>query len=826
MDGNRAISLITSQLESLGLSSQSDLLILGDFNINYQDRNLLGFKLLKELEKKYLLHQVIETPTRIHNNCKSLIDLILTNINNIRLKGTIDLSISDHLPVYIVIKKVKKPKKILTVKGRSFRNYNIDKYQQTILKDNKWKTFWLSPDVNTKWKLFYEIVCRAADQHCPLVSMKFNIDADGWITKEVLESIVEKNRLFKIARTNQTTNDWQLFKIHRKYSRNLLLHTKEEFLKNQMEIDKGNPRAFWRKLNAITGNTKDSHNFRCIFNDAGVKVEKSEAAEFMNNYFTNIGEVLNENNHSTWKCHDFFEAAPKTDGLLLNVVDENIVKKYVRTLEITKPSGIHNLNNKLLCDAFKVLAFELTAIFNDSIIQETFPHDWKRGTITPIPKPGNSMLKTNWCPITILSTPGKLLEKIIHYQTSNYLCINEILSDDQHGFRKNFSTSSAIMELLTDVYNAKIVHKTTGCVFVDYQKAFDTINHNILFSKLALYGFSKSCINWFRSYLGERTQITNCENTYYSTPKPVSIGVPQGSTLGPLLFILYVNDLCHIKHVFDVNIKMYADDTVIYSSGTSVCDVQKTLQSCLDYVYKWCLTNRLYMNMKKTKIMWFESNDAKNNVHKDYLINIDGTLLSRVYSYPYLGVELDHALSYDKHLDNVVNKTTQKLFIFRKIRRFINQSTAVIIYKQMILPLLEYCSFLTNSGKKSKIDKVDKVQSKCIRIIENCHDVYSRAKEAKLCERFNIDLLQRRRDIQLACTMFRLSKNESFIDQEIKRENLRSENKLKFICPFTKIEKIRKSPFYRGVDLWNTLKVEHHRAENKKRFKLLLKNSL
>ena len=224
--------------------------------------------------------------------------------------------------------------------------------------------------------------------------------------------------------------------------------------------------------------------------------------------------------------------------------------------------------------------------------------------------------------------------------------------------------------------------------------------------------------------------------------------------------------------------------------------------------------------------MWFESADANNNVDVDYLISINGALLSRVYSYPYLGVELDHALSYDKHLDNVVNKTNQKLFIFRKIRRFISQSTAVIIYKQMILPLLEYCSILFNSGKKSKIDKVDKVQSKCIRIIENCHDVYSRAKETELCARFNIEPLQHRRDIQLACTMFRLSKNERFIDHENKRENLRSENKVKFVCPVTKIEKIRKSPFYRGVDLWNTLKVDHHRAENKKRFKLLLKNSL
>ena len=218
------------------------------------------------------------------------------------------------------------------------------------------------------------------------------------------------------------------------------------------------------------------------------------------------------------------------------------------------------------------------------------------------------------------------MEKIIHFQTSTFLNLNETLSDDQHGFRKEHSTSSAIMEFLTDGYHSKLSNMVTGCVYVDYQKAFDTINHNILFSKLELYGFSPSCINWFKSYLSNRTQVTKCDSSYFSSPKPISIGVPQGSTLGPLLFILYVNDLCHIKRLFNVHIKMYADDTVVYSSGKSIAEVQNTLQSCLDYVYKWCITNRLYMNMKKTKIMWFETANSRNTVGTDYSMCIDGKI--------------------------------------------------------------------------------------------------------------------------------------------------------------------------------------------------------
>ena len=604
-----------------------------------------------------------------------------------------------------------------------------------------------------------------------------------------------------------------------------MLNTKEEFLKNQIEENRNNPRTFWRKLNSIIGNVKTGQSFTTVFDDNGKKMEKEGAAEFMNNYFITVGEKLNESNNTNWTQHSYFQSLPK-DNFFLNVVSEEIVYKYVKTLDIAKPSGITNLNNKLLIDALKILIGELSALLNESIVQETFPEDWKMGIVTSIPKSGNLMLKTNWRPITILNTLGKLLEKIIHFQTSTYLKLKEILDDDQQGFRKGFSTSSAIMDFLTDIYEAKRTHMVTGCIYVDYQKAFDTINHNILFKKMELYGFSTSCINWFKSYLYGRIQITKCDGMYLSSPKPITIGVPQGSTLGPLLFILYVNDLSHIKHVFDVRLKMYADDTVIYAHGRSVDEVRQSLQPCLNYVYKWCIKNRLYMNMKKTKIMWFEQNNIIDVPNISYSINIEGVELSRVYNYMYLGVDLDHMLSYDSHLDSVLNKTTQKLYIFRKIRRFITQLIAITVYKQMILPLVEYCSILFNSGKKSKVGKIDKIQSKCIRIIENCYDVQKREKEAVLCKVYNLDTLQNRRDMQLACAMFRLSKNGMYIDHPVYRENLRSEEKIKFICPFTKIMKIRKSPFYRGVDLWNSLRIEHHRAENKKRFKILLKTPL
>ena len=349
-----AFSLLTAQLELLETSSDCDLLVLGDFNINYLNQNLSGFKKLKEFERCFLLHQIIDTPTRIHNRCSSLIDLVFTSLDHISHKGTINVYISDHLPTYLVIKKCRKVKSTTIIKGRSFKRYDTKVFQEHVMNDSEWKLFWPQHDVNIKWSIFYDILNHAADRLCPIVPMKCHSTNDGWFTKDVIEAIAEKNRLFKIVKVNNTEENWSLFRIQRKYTRNLMMNTKEEFKKNQIEENRNNPRSFWRKLNGIIGNVKNGKSFMSIFNDDGKKLEKEEAAEFMNNYFITVGKELNETNRTTWKQHSYFQHFTN-NNFLLNVMDENTVLKYVRTLDSAKPSGIPNLSNKLMLDAFKVL---------------------------------------------------------------------------------------------------------------------------------------------------------------------------------------------------------------------------------------------------------------------------------------------------------------------------------------------------------------------------------------------------------------------------------------------------------------------------------------
>ena len=265
-------------------------------------------------------------------------------MDNILQKGTIDVGLSDHLPIYIIVKKCRRIKQIVRVKGWILKKYDKNKFQQRVQNDPRWKSFWANNDVNTKWTIFYNIVNDSADSFCPKVSMKLDTENDGWLTKEVLEAIMETNRLFKIAKFKNTRNDWNIFKTQRKYARNLLLNTKEEFLNNQLEENRNNPRSFWRKLNNIIGNSKGRQCFTSVFNDNGKKVENEEGAEFMNNYFTTIGEELNMNNGTNWMTHQLFPYFP-ANIFFLNVVEEDVVRKYVNKLDISKPSGMSNLNN-------------------------------------------------------------------------------------------------------------------------------------------------------------------------------------------------------------------------------------------------------------------------------------------------------------------------------------------------------------------------------------------------------------------------------------------------------------------------------------------------
>ena len=334
-------------------------------------------------------------------------------------------------------------------------------------------------------------------------------------------------------------------------------------------------------------------------------------------------------------------------------------------IDISKSAALGDLSSRLLKDAFACLTVELTYLYNSCLDSSTFPLKWGTGIVTPFPKTtSKSKQAKDWRPITQISLPGKLLERIIHTQLSSYLENNDILYTNQHGFRSDRSTSSAVFGTLKTLFENWNKGLISTCVFIDFARAFDSIDHNIFVKKLKLYGLSESSVSFMSSYIDSRSQSTII-NGCVSNEAKLKCGTAQGSILGPLFFILYVNDIfSYVK--YNNSLTMYADDTLLIEQSRTKLESVKACQETMDQVEHWCRLNRLTINVDKTKSMSVESKNVDSGAVP--AVSIAAQPLQTVRKYEYLGVVMDDKLCMDGHIDHIIKKVQGKLCILRKFR--------------------------------------------------------------------------------------------------------------------------------------------------------------
>ena len=266
-----------------------------------------------------------------------------------------------------------------------------------------------------------------------------------------------------------------------------------------------------------------------------------------------------------------------------------VIEKLVKNIDTSKSSGIPDVSSQILKDAFSILVPELTHLFNESIKTDIFPDSCSTGYIIHIPKEGDPLDAGKWRPISMLPLPSKLPEQAVHHQLTIFLENNQVLDHRQHGFRPEYSTSTSTFKLAKDLFENYERGLSTSCIFVDYRQAFETLDHYILCQKLSMYHFSVNSVNWFRSSNRKHIGQTNMA---MSSPADVKYCVPQGSTLGPLLSILYVNDLGAPDRTGAL---MYADDTVLYATDQD--PIESVNKTPLDKLMDWCSINKLTINI-------------------------------------------------------------------------------------------------------------------------------------------------------------------------------------------------------------------------------------
>lgn len=492
----------------------------------------------------------------------------------------------------------------------------------------------------------------------------------------------------------------------------------------------------------------------------------------------------------------------------------SFVTNYLSNLDATKSTGLDCIGPRLLKIVPNVLAPSITYIINKSLTSGIFPTSWKQAKVTPIFKAGSKDDVNNYRPISILPTISKIIEKWIHKHLMSYLNKYKLLHKKQSGFRTEHSTESALL-LMTETWLKAINDgKLVGCIMLDFRKAFDLVDHKLLLRKLALYKFGNISLSWFESYLTNRSQQVSI-NGVISDSDEVLCGVPQGSILGPLLFLLFINDLpLSLDNVIQ-SVDLYADDTTIYDINSDKSLLEDNLQKALDIICIWCLENGMLINTDKTKLMLLTSRQKRNNIPSDKLtLEYNSFELHVSSNEKVLGVYIDENLLWNNHFQQISKKISAHLWVLSQIRTYVNLQHRLLFYNAYIKPHFEYCCVVWGNSSNFNTNKIEKLQRRACKLILG--NEYSTLQNAR--NLLNILSFEETLFIRKAKIMYKIANNiaPTYLTELFQLRsaqnctsdsllNLRSVTNNNFLIPKPKINLFKNSFSYSGALVWNSI---------------------
>ena len=544
-------------------------------------------------------------------------------------------------------------------------------------------------------------------------------------------------------------------------------------------------------------------------------------------FFSNIGPQLADEIETANDVHfTNFLPEPFDKSLFLHPTNPTEIINITKALNSSKSQGHDRISTSLLKQIIHFIVAPLVHIFNLSISLGKCPNLLKVAKVTPVYKKDDPREISNYRPISILSSISKILEKIVYNRLYDFLNKNKLLNPNQYGFRKNHSTDLALVHIFDKITNAMANKENVIGLFLDLSKAFDTLNHAILIRKLHSYGIRGQALSWFKDYLFNRQQYVTFNGTD-STHLSIKCGVPQGSILGPLLFLLYVNDIVNASSL--LSFVLFADDTNIFYSHSSIETLVNTLNLELPKVSAWFKCNKLSLNINKTHFMHFKHPNAHHAAGDSINIMIDNLPLEQRRNSKFLGVIIDDGLTWNDHLRYVTTSISKGVGIIRKLKLFLPQKTLFLLYNTMVLPYITYCNIVWASCAKTKLTPILLLQKRALRIctgssfLANSEPLFKKLKTLKV---FDINTLQ------VAIFMFKYCNNQlptSFqnlftLNNTIHSYPTRNSRNFHLINP--KLIMAHKSIRHHGPDLWNSLPITIKSCTTIFSFKATMKRNL
>jgi hypothetical protein len=625
-------------------------------------------------------------PTRISKTSSSCIDNIFTS-NNIGVASLIDAGLSDHSMVLLNYEHLdKEPKQTKYAMRRSFSKKQIESFA-LLLEEASWDSIYVQEGVNNMFNEFMIIFNNIFNIAFPLkrkIITKPSAKINNWYTPELKSMSGEVIRLYSITKSVLST-----FKDQNNYFCELTKYKSQiqenKRAENEKTIKQSNNRSrtAWELIHKNSNKTKDSDNEIFLMHNNKQLNCANEISNHFNIFFSEAAtktaktiihppQPYTHENKKDFapKCNKTFFLSPLCNKEFLEIIELVTTKKS---------AGFDDIPCHILKHAGTYLVNPLVYIINESFTSGIFPEILKKAVIIPLFKKGDKQFVGNYRPLSILSIFSKIIEKAFANKLISFLEKFSLMTDFQHGFRKGKSTITAISSFLNELYTALGRQESAFGIFYDFTKAFDMINHQLLISKLSSFGVRGIASNWIFSYLTRRTHITKITKggvSVYSEEAIVNIGLPQGSILSPLLFILFTDDLPSI--IQKGQLTLFADDTTYFLKNSDEAN-DKTNQAAVNKISSWVADNYLCLNNEKTVLLQFH---PKKDLHlkSSPLIYLNSKSIKPQCSTKFLGLTLDINLSWNAHITEVTKKMASGCFLIKRIIKLCNLKTAKLVY--------------------------------------------------------------------------------------------------------------------------------------------------
>ena len=665
----------------------------------------------------------ITLPTRFSDTANTLIDNIFATNSEINdISGILLNHISDHQMVLTYVENfsyVKRSPKYIQLERHDDQSLNnfIDELKSSNICEQLQDHVDSNPQDN--YELFHRLLQNAKDKHLPKKRVRYDKKkhkSSKWITNGILKSINTKDRMYKKLLKAKISNSESYatlkaeFKAYQSSLRRSIKEAKRLYYIKVFNMYKNDIKQTWAIIkDTLQNKAREELPNKYLLNDRTL-TNMDEIANEFNKYFINIGRLLSEQINSGHSSDEYLN--DKTE-LVFNFtpVIEDYIANVISNLKNKSSYGYDNISNKLIKLAKGALTQPLTLISNQILRTGIFPKELKISRVKPLFKSGDPLQFNNYRPVSLLPSLSKIFEHVIFDQIMCYLTENSLLSSEQFGFRPGHSTELAALRMVDHIIKQMDNGKLPLCIYIDLSKAFDTLNYDILMSKLEYYGITGKENDLLRSYLTGRSQYVEV-NGHKSSHLQISTGIPQGSVLGPLLFLIYINDLPNASNIFDM--LMYADDTTLFCNMTDTITVD-VINEELSKICDWLGANKLSLNIVKTKYMLYHSINKRVIYPK---LKINNKNIDRITQFNFLGVILHERMSWKQHIEHIRLKIAKTIGIIYRLKSIYPSAILLTLYNTLVTPHLHYCLLCWGSIIKEN-NLLHIMQKRVLRTITN-----------------------------------------------------------------------------------------------------------